>query len=341
MSIEANYIDNYKLLISLMNNQERKVIAFLGAGLTRKFGFGTWEELIFGNNDGTSSIKFKSLKDFAELNIEDFNQYKNEFGEFDLLASAQKCFDKMGPDKWNEFLEKRFGDIDSITVDVDDDPIAALFGSKFFCFITTNFDAVLKRYGEKCINGLPIQVYPQNLHKPVSSNLIYLHGAGFKIFKDYSPQIVFTKGSYFEAYEKPSQIIGFLMDLIYYDMVFIGFSMNDEFISRFMVNLEELREKTIRNNPSVDPKVFRRNKFIILPNHSPTLRYMGSKNIEEISLISTEDNKLKSQALIPIRYKKESNDPHKVFPNLIKEILKEAPNKNLLSKPYDITEAYK
>ena len=222
-------------------------------------------------------------------------------------------------------------------MNVDDDPIAHLFESNYYCFLTTNYDAVLKRYGEKCINALSIQVYPKNLYKPEEANLAYLHGAGFKVFEN----------SYIEAYEKVSQITGFLLDLLYYDLVFVGFSMNDKYIAKFLAQLEELRNTTIRNNPNEDSQIFKRNKFIILPYHPQSIKFIKTQKnnevekINEDEIINSEDHSLNSQNLLAIRYRKDPSDPYKSFPNLIREIYQDAPNTKLFSKPYEIQKVWR
>ena len=328
-----------------MNDSDRKVIAFLGAGLTRKFGYGSWMELIFGNEKNTKSSRSICLKDYAELKMEDFLEFKIGLDDYDLLNSAQKCYDKIceigGIKKWKQFLESKFGNIDSIWVDVNDDPIANIFYSKYYCFVTTNFDAVLKKYGEKCINNLTIQVYPKNLFKPLEKSLAYLHGAGFEIIENYSPKIILTRESYLEAYTKKSQMDDFLPELLRYDIVFIGFSMNDSFISDFLGQQERLRIETIKNNPEFDKNTFIRKRFQILPTQPQTIKENKFEKRAEEDMVKEEDEKLKSKNLLVIRYKKESNDPHQNFPNLMRKVFQDAPNRNLLSKPYDISKAWR
>lgn len=327
-----------------MNDPNRKVIAFLGAGLTRKFGYGDWKELILGGGTNTSPLTNICLKDWAGFQEEDFEEFRIGLDEYDLPAAAQKCYDKVcemgGIEKWEQFLEKKFGNIDSIWVDVNEDPISNIFYSKYFCFVTTNFDGVLKKYGEKCINNITIQVFPKNLYKPFEKNLVYLHGAGFKIIENYSPNIILTKESYLNAYMAKSQMDDFLPELLRYDIVFIGFSMNDSFISEFLRQQESLRKETIKNNPEINPNIFMRKRFLILPSQPQTIKETKLEKRTEESLIKEEDEKLKSQNLVVIRYNKESNDPHQNFPNLMRKIFQDAPNKNLLAKAYDISKAW-
>lgn len=333
------YQRNFELLIQSLNTTNRKVIAFLGAGVSREDGYQTWDELIRGSRSGKNTSR--GLVDAAKLTDEEYNKYRSDRGKFDLHGLAQECYDKMGKDRWEKFVSDTYDNTNEIQIKIDSHPLDFVFRTRYFSFITTNFDGVVYKYGINRINKLVVQVYPKNLIQPEELNLCYLHGAGFGDIDYYSPQIILTKKDYQKAYEKPSQLNSFLHELIYYDLVFIGFSLNDYYLLKYFEELEELRLSTKRHNKELDPRIFDREKFVILSNTPNRIGKIDNETVNTEEILRDEDNSISSRGIHIIRYNILDGEVHKAFPMLMRDIYKKAGNKSLSSQLFAIKDKWK
>lgn len=333
------YDKNFDLLIETLNDSSRNVIAFLGAGVTQHYEFKTWKELILGERFLEKGEP--GLVDEVKLSDMECEKFLKDNGEYDLLGLAELCRERMGEELWSEFIIRNYDKLERINIDIEYDLVSQILRTNYHSFITTNFDPVIYKYAYHTINSIIVEAYPRDLGKPTKNSLTYLHGAGFEILKGYEPNIILTQSDYDDAYGGISYVTKFLSELIYFDIVFIGFSLSDAYINKVFDDLERMRNKTIEQyGKEYNPQIFDRKRFVLLPNATTRVVKQDVNKSRFNEVIADEDNSLALHKINVIRYEKYGNEIHGYFPNLIRTIFNKAGNKLLLPKQRDIKKSW-
>lgn len=188
--------------------------AFLGSGLSQNARYLSWKGL---------------LQELSRFVAERSGQAVNE--EPDLYEWAEKCRAKLTKEDYIEFFQWQFGpdaaraQTDVTYQDLDQIPFTSI--------VTTNYDACLLHATRR---GLKREwhCYPQlDATLLRAGHIFHIHGIVHPEHPAaYVRWIVFTKSDYLGAYRDDDVLSQFLYQLANnHDLVFIGFSLEDEFLT--------------------------------------------------------------------------------------------------------------
>lgn len=236
---------NFKILLEHYNNNDKKLLPFLGAGISTPTGISNWPNLLV--DLGKLTKKYN--------NKESLEKMIKELG-YPKTASIIK--DEINnEDKYKSFLVNQFEPKNTLTTST----IIKIM-IKFFSVVTTNYDTTLEEaiktinfiYSENSISN--VEFNTQDLpdlspsHLLEKKNIVYLHG--YKRNKNF----LLTENDY--RYFYPSNYGGegsedleeFLRSIIKdMNLVFMGFSFDDKDFMKFFKNrIEKIRLNRVRND---------------------------------------------------------------------------------------------
>jgi hypothetical protein len=216
--------DDLQLLRKLRN--DGKLIPFVGAGLSQRFGLPSWSALI-----GTIAEELDYDPDVFKCN-----------GRYEQLAEYYvDTQGSIGP--LRSLMDKAF--------DPSDDEIAksrahsALVEMKLQLIYTTNYDTIIERAFE--LKNQPCHTVANIDHianAPIgTTRVVKFHGT----FGD-DASLVLTESSYFDRLEFESAIdIQLRADTLGHSLLFIGYSLNDLNIRYLLFKLHKLRDQVKRS----------------------------------------------------------------------------------------------
>jgi NAD-dependent SIR2 family protein deacetylase len=224
--------DDLQLLRELRN--EGKLIPFVGAGLSQRFGLPSWKDLI-----GTIAEELGYDPDVFKCN-----------GRYEQLAEYYVATKgSIGP--LRSLMDKAF--------DPSDDKIAesrahsALVEMKLQLIYTTNYDTIIERAfklkNQPCHTVANIDDIAT---APIgATRVVKFHGT----FSD-DASLVLTESSYFDRLEFESAIdIQLRADTLGRSLLFLGYSLNDLNIRYMLYKLHKLREH-VKHSGSSMPSAF-------------------------------------------------------------------------------------
>ncbi|RXJ98675.1 hypothetical protein CRV02_13065 [Arcobacter sp. CECT 8989] len=236
---------NFEILLEHYNNNDKKLLPFLGSGISTPTGISNWVNLLV--DLGKLTKKYN--------NKESLEKMIKELG-YPKTASIIK--DEINnEDKYKSFLVNQFEPKNTLTTST----IIKIM-IKFFSVVTTNYDTTLEEaiktinfiYSENSISN--VEFNTQDLPDLSTSlllekkNIVYLHG--YKRNKNF----LLTENDY--RYFYPSNYGGegsedleeFLRSIIKdMNLVFMGFSFKDKDFMKFFKNrIEKIRLNRVRND---------------------------------------------------------------------------------------------
>ena len=246
----------------------RNIIPFVGAGLSVPSGYPTWTQFLY-NLCEESHVTNQEIEALL--------------GQGLYEEAAQKLYDDLGPELFNENIEVIFGNEKRILGPINYLPLVFPESS----IITSNFDNILERvFQETSDHGLDTIQHGSNLNEilRIISNgtraLIKIHGDS-----RYVANRVLTKEEYDTSYSEESVVRDFFYRLLFSkSLLFIGCSLvNDRTI------------KTMR-------EIVEQFGAITLPRH---FAFLESKNSEDRV---TRKKELAKANIFPIWYPENDHD---------------------------------
>lgn len=202
--------------------RQRKLILFVGAGVSANLGIPTWDELMSyiakDESIGYHPGLFKEMGNYLEL-MEYYGQKKGGIEELKQWMSKE----------WNqkEITEERMGIHEAIVK------------LGFPLIYTTNFE----HWIERAFKGTqPVEVIStiEDMQKmrEETTKVIKFHGDCEKT------QLVLTEESHFERLDFESALdIKFRADLLNHSVLFVGYSLSDMNVRYMLYRMQKLREK--------------------------------------------------------------------------------------------------
>jgi hypothetical protein len=278
---DENYSRLEKVITTLDN---KKCVAFVGAGFSKSENYKDWNEVIHGTDMNNGLIKYCFEEE--KYLLDDQNKK--------LIDIAEDCKIK-NKERYHEFLEKEFGR--GLAPSVHNKNHTRLWKIPFHSILTTNFDPCLYDAGRENYT-ITIQSYPLLNISLIQHRLYHLHGIAFDTNEPIKRRetIIFSRSEYLSAYKTSSNYLTELLThtLQDYSIFFIGFSMSDPFILDFFKDIFEnliKRDKAIKEiyGRSINlPK-----HYILFPQGEPTeeLRIdLRKLNIEIINFNPLNDS---------------------------------------------------
>lgn len=187
--------------------KEKKVLLFIGAGISASVGLPSWSELIgrLGKEQGYAADIFKS------------------YGDYMMLAEYVKNIDE---NKLYEYIKNIFGINNKVRNELETSTIYEdLFKMDFPVIYTTNFDHLLEEYyslkGCKVNSVVKIEDM-ENIHDN-SIRIMKFHGD-----IDERDSIVLAESQYFERMSYESFMdVQLQADMLKYHILFLGYSLSD------------------------------------------------------------------------------------------------------------------
>lgn len=234
--------------------KEEKNSAFVGAGLSVDSEYPVWKQFI---SSLTTEIGLNPL----------LSNDKSEVSDVDFAEVAEECYNQ-NPDLYRKIVLEKFG-MGNYTFN---DYIRQLISIGFDLFLTTNFDECLFAAG---IKG-ELKFYPTLENDLLNTTgVIYLHGRAFKVkgetddsFNFCVDSLVLRKSVYDDAYATDGSGNGKCASLLKriceeYNIVFCGFSFEDSYFFKTLMNIQhqlkkgdELNKRYKPNYPDQRKKIF-------------------------------------------------------------------------------------
>lgn len=205
-------IDTDEDLSELVNLiKQRKVMLFVGAGISASVGLPNWDKLIssLGEKEGFEGDLFKSHGDYMLLAEHIENNRKNEV--YDLLKEMMDIEENR-----DLKIKLKSSEIHRIIKELD-----------FPVIYTTNFDHLLEEYFKMNGHSINKVVSIDDMEKldygDKSTRIMKFHGD-----IDDKESIVLTESQYFERMDfKSFMDIQLQADMLRYNLLFLGYGMSD------------------------------------------------------------------------------------------------------------------
>ncbi|MGY0353560.1 SIR2 family protein [Enterococcus avium] len=250
---------------------EKKVIPFIGAGLSAPFSLPKWDDLI------------EHLKELVPKEIHPAIELDLEHGEYQEAVDDIKKFSSYS----EQVIQENIADLYNVPFikpeDRPDSNYLDLIKDGFSLYLTTNYDKLLEWYLPEANSFASLTEYDSNTHRLFSSlnkNIFHLHGAVRN-----PSSIVISTESYRALYE--NQVYDDLMKAFSssYSYLFLGFSFNDVFI-----------QNLLKNHKSI----YRGNHYLILSKNSVDMKALVELN-NKFGIKTIEYDVSNSSHLVEIR----------------------------------------
>ncbi|MGL4695737.1 SIR2 family protein [Enterococcus larvae] len=261
--------DSHVVLCSLRENLH-KVIPFVGAGLSKSLGFPLWKELFLSARDGI-------LDEFVPV----FNK-KYEDGDIDKLIEFILDFHPLIKDEKdlkNKIIKPQISK-KIAAVDIDCSILPNLLSLDTEYILTTNYDNTLEQCNQRVEAGYDVSRNVLNFegfeNLEDQKYIFHIHGDINML-----DSMIVTKQDYEELYSKEEnkRILTGLISK--YSMLFLGFSMNDQYFS------QELKSISDSN------RGYGTNYMVLINSNSHIEKsILDSNNVKFINMIAEmDDNK--------------------------------------------------
>ena len=223
MSLEKVFIEGKKLNNQIRNAvNNRKLIMFLGAGVSRLMGVCGWDELANG-----------LIKEAYDKIIEQEEIIKNISSSKEKITIAYNKFVQDG--RKESFFIKLHEKLNS-TKDCEEN-IYSILARFRALYITTNADSLFENIlGEESCHKKLDENFEYDNGKFIPNQLFYLHGKS--TLQSTKEDLVFTVGSYIKKYNDQTTIT-FLKKIFSnpdYTIVFIGYGLNEYELIDYIYN---------------------------------------------------------------------------------------------------------
>lgn len=297
--------------------QEGNALAFVGSGVSKDAGYPLWWELV------------EQLAHAAQLQL---NPEDSEADGTRLVELVQQCKERLGEEAYYEELRRVF---DSRLRPPFSQMHVQILEMPFVSFPTTNVDNCLVLAMQNIRQGRITpewDVFPLlYTHKLTERRILYIHG---KIeADDRIRSVVLSKGEYENAYNPNG---GAAREFLLYalrrlDCVFIGYSMNDVFMSKvFEEAAAVLRQEQKELLQQGQMRIREPRHYALLPRHvrsdgrtyipSGIARPISDEEIQRRGLQLIERESLLKRLRITPLYYRVVNDNHTTLNQLIYQL---------------------
>lgn len=265
---------------------EKKVIPFIGAGLSTPFSLPKWDELI----DELKNLIPENLRPAIDVDLDN--------GEYQIAVDDIKKFSRYG----EQVIQEKIADMYGIPYIKDDkrpdSNYRDLIKDGFNLYLTTNYDKLLEWYLPEANTFASITDYRSNTQRLFSDsqkNIFHLHGSVSN-----PNTIVISSESYNVLYDNPNY-----EDLMKafsgtHSYLFLGFSLSDIFIRNLLKNHKGIYRG---NHYLVSPEGSIEKKALMELNREFGIKVIeydvsNSSHLEEIRKILDEITQKSTEAVL-------------------------------------------
>lgn len=238
--------ETYSELLDTIKREPTSVL--VGAGISNRAGYPLWGELLELLLNSVRLIPGnENFEPKHETDLKKAQEFQDELGDsyYDLI------FDRFTNEEEHKLLE--FVDIHTYLMAI----------TQFKCIVTTNYDTCLERARE-----IPSESWFPNLNPAdIDKNLVYhLHGYIDAGNQDSVRSIVLSENDYEIVYDPRHDTYNFLLNYFQnFNVVFLGFSMEDESVMAIMKYVNEAIEYNNRYPQNRGRPRTLRKHFALLP----------------------------------------------------------------------------
>ena len=209
---------------------EKKIIPFIGAGLSAPFSLPRWDDLI----DELKELIPEKVRPAIDLELEQ--------GNYQEAVDDIKRFSRYGEQVIQEKIADMY-DVDYVNPEErPDNNYEDLLKDGFSLYLTTNYDKLLEWYIPEANSFASLIEYSSNTHRLFSDtkkNIFHIHGAVRN-----PNTIVISSESYKELYDNPTYDDLMKAFSSSHSFLFLGFSFNDIFIQNLLKNHKSIYHGT-------------------------------------------------------------------------------------------------
>lgn len=202
---------------------EKKLVPFIGAGLSRPFGIPDWSQTIKDILNNHLSDNNSFLKEVVDVTLERYDFWKalddiKYYGELSTEEIQKEIKD---------IIIEKYENIDFGKVNDDEHNYKDIANLNFSLILTTNYENLLSRYCESAIAPLNLVDYKSSTHNLFEdkARVMHLHGQ-----LNNPASIVMLKENYKNLYENKHYDNLLQAITSNYSILFIGFSFKDQFV---------------------------------------------------------------------------------------------------------------